>query len=198
MLLPLNWVLTIIFGAFSIVFGLYTVIFGTFSIIFGSNTLIFDDFSIITFGSNTIIVDAFFIMFGAFVVTSHHQSLRGARKAWKTENAFPRSDRPEMEDILIELHLGSLIAQFRRKRIVPSTFWQTSRLSDWVFTRLEIGSSLIYGTRKKNLFDLKLPAFWSKNTRLMTVSVEKVRMAKSRPAKNQSERSYLPQDYLAI
>ena len=71
---------TIIFGAFSIVFGLYTVIFGTFSIIFGSNTLIFDDFSIITFGSNTIIVDAFFIMLGSFVVTSHHQSLRGAVK----------------------------------------------------------------------------------------------------------------------
>jgi len=31
----------------------------------------------------------------------------------------------------------------------------------------------------------------------MTVSMETVRMAKSRPRKNQSERSDLPQDYLA-
>ena len=49
----------------------------------------------------------------------------------------------------------------------------------------------------KNLFDLKLLAFWSKNTRLVTVSVEKVPMEKFRPAKNQSERWDLPQDYLA-
>ena len=32
----------------------------------------------------------------------------------------------------------------------------------------------------------------------MTVSTETVRMAKSRPRKNQSERSNLPQDCLAI
>ena len=32
----------------------------------------------------------------------------------------------------------------------------------------------------------------------MTVSMEMVRVAKSRPRKNQSERSDLPQDYLAI
>ena len=40
---------------------------------------------------------------------------------------------------------------------------------------------------------LSLPAFESKkNTQLMTVSTETVRMAKSRPRKNQSERSDLP------
>ena len=32
----------------------------------------------------------------------------------------------------------------------------------------------------------------------MTVSMEIVRMAESRPRKNQSERSDLPQDYIAI
>ena len=32
----------------------------------------------------------------------------------------------------------------------------------------------------------------------MTVSMEMVRMGKSRPRTNQSERSDLPQDYLAI
>ena len=37
-----------------------------------------------------------------------------------------------------------------------------------------------------------------KNTELMTVSMEMVRMAKSRPRKNQSECSDLPQDYLAV
>ena len=37
-----------------------------------------------------------------------------------------------------------------------------------------------------------------KNTELMTVSMEMVRMAKSRPRKNQSECTDLPQDYLAI
>ena len=37
-----------------------------------------------------------------------------------------------------------------------------------------------------------------KRTELMTVSMEMVRMAKSRPRKNQSECTDLPQDYLAI
>ena len=37
-----------------------------------------------------------------------------------------------------------------------------------------------------------------KNTDLMTVSMEMVRMAKSRPRKSQSKRSDLLQDYLAI
>ena len=32
----------------------------------------------------------------------------------------------------------------------------------------------------------------------MTISMETVRMAKSQPRKNQSERPDLPQDYLAI
>ena len=36
-----------------------------------------------------------------------------------------------------------------------------------------------------------------KNTEFITVSMEMVRMAKSRSRKNQSERSDLPQDYLA-
>ena len=45
---------------------------------------------------------------------------------------------------------------------------------------------------------LKLPLVVNKNTRLMTVSMETVRMVKSRPRKNQSERADLPQDYLAI
>ena len=52
-------------------------------------------------------------------------------------------------------------------------------------------SSLLYGTR--TMLVLSLPAFESKkNTQLMTVSTETVRMAKSRPRKNQSERSDLP------
>ena len=57
-------------------------------------------------------------------------------------------------------------------------------------------SSLLYGTRV--MLVSKLPAFENKNTHLMTISMETVRMAKSRPRKNQSERPDLPQDYLAI
>jgi len=64
--------------------------------------------------------------------------------------------------------------------------------------RLELArlvSSLLYDTRA--MLVLNLPAFENKkNTQLMTVST--VRMAKSRPSKNQSERSDLPQDYFAI
>ena len=59
--------------------------------------------------------------------------------------------------------------------------------------RLELArlvSSLLYGTRA--LLVLNLPSFESKNTQLMTVSTETVRMAKSRPRKDQSERSDLP------
>ena len=60
--------------------------------------------------------------------------------------------------------------------------------------RLELArlvSSLLYGTR--TMLVLSLPAFKSKkNTQLMTVSTETVRMAKSGPRKNQSERSDLP------
>ena len=37
-----------------------------------------------------------------------------------------------------------------------------------------------------------------KNAQLMTFSIETLRMVKSRPRKNQSERSELPQDHLAI
>ena len=52
-------------------------------------------------------------------------------------------------------------------------------------------SSLLYGTL--NMFVLNFPAFENqKNTQLMTVSTETVHMAKSRPGKNQSERSDLP------
>ena len=44
-----------------------------------------------------------------------------------------------------------------------------------------------------------LPAFEKrKNSQLMTVSMDTVRMTKSRPKKNQSERWDLPQAYLAI
>ena len=51
-------------------------------------------------------------------------------------------------------------------------------------------SSLLYDTRA--MLVLNLPAFENKkNTQLMTVSTETVRMAKSRPRKNQSERSDL-------
>ena len=47
-----------------------------------------------------------------------------------------------------------------------------------------------------NLFISYLPALANKkDTRLMTVSLKKVRVAKSRPGKNQSNRSDLPQDY---
>ena len=59
--------------------------------------------------------------------------------------------------------------------------------------RLELArlvSSLLYGTRA--MLVLNLPAFESKkNTQLMTVSTETVRKAKSRPRKDQSERSDL-------
>jgi len=52
-------------------------------------------------------------------------------------------------------------------------------------------SSLLYGTRA--MFVLNFPAFENKkNMQLMTVSTETVRMAKSRPEKNQSERADLP------
>ena len=57
-------------------------------------------------------------------------------------------------------------------------------------------SSLLYGTRV--MLVSKLPAFENKTYNLMTISMETVRMAKSRPRKNQSERADLPQDYLAI
>jgi len=40
-------------------------------------------------------------------------------------------------------------------------------------------------------------AFNDKNTWLMTLSIEMVQAEKSQPGKNQSEDSYLPQDYLA-
>ena len=43
-----------------------------------------------------------------------------------------------------------------------------------------------------------LPLVVNKNTRLMIVSMETVRMVKSRPRKDQSERADLPQDYFAI
>ena len=60
--------------------------------------------------------------------------------------------------------------------------------------RLELArlvSSLLYGTRA--MLVLNFTAFENKkNTRLMTVSTETVRMAKFRPRKNQSERSDLP------
>ena len=52
------------------------------------------------------------------------------------------------------------------------------------------------------LQSLNLPAFENKQKKYRAydrfVSMEMVRMAKSRPSKNQSERSDLPQDYLAI
>ena len=58
-------------------------------------------------------------------------------------------------------------------------------------------SSLLYGIWARLV--LNLPAFQNKkNTQLITVSMETVRMVKSRPRKNQSERSDFPQDYLAI
>ena len=62
--------------------------------------------------------------------------------------------------------------------------------------RLELArlvSSLLYGTQAMNL-----PAFENKNTQLMTISMETIRIAKFRPRKNQSEGSHLPQDYLTL
>ena len=57
-------------------------------------------------------------------------------------------------------------------------------------------SSLLYGTRV--MLVSKLPAFENKKYTSLTISMETVRMAKSRPRKNQSECPDLPQDYLAI
>ena len=52
-------------------------------------------------------------------------------------------------------------------------------------------SSLLYDTRA--MLGLNLPAFKNKkNTQLMTVSMEMVRMAQSRPGNNQSIRSDFP------
>jgi len=45
---------------------------------------------------------------------------------------------------------------------------------------------------------LNLPASENKNKKLMIVPMETVSMMKSRPGKNQSGCSDLPQDYLAI
>ena len=50
-------------------------------------------------------------------------------------------------------------------------------------------SSLLYGIRA--MLVLNLPVFENKKPQLMTVSTETVHMAKSRPSKNQSERSDL-------
>ena len=49
-----------------------------------------------------------------------------------------------------------------------------------------------------NLFILSSPTFVNKNTQLMSVSVKTVRMAKYGPGKNQTGRSDLPLEYLAI
>ena len=56
--------------------------------------------------------------------------------------------------------------------------------------------TLLYGTWVKLV--LILSAFENKKYRFMTVSMETVRIAKSRPRKNQSKASDFPQDYLAI
>ena len=47
-------------------------------------------------------------------------------------------------------------------------------------------------------FSDDLPLVINKNTRLMTIFMEKVRMVESLPRKSQSERADLPQDYLAV
>ena len=65
--------------------------------------------------------------------------------------------------------------------------------------RLELArvvSSLSYGARA--MLVLNLPAWENKNTQLMTVSMEMIRMAKSRSRKNQSKRPDSPQDYHMI
>jgi len=59
--------------------------------------------------------------------------------------------------------------------------------------RLELArlvSSLLYGTQAMVVLNCRLSK--AKNTQLMTVSTETVRKAKSRPGKDQSERSDLP------
>ena len=72
--IQLLWVLfywlslnTILFGAFSMIFGLYTIIFGAFLIIFSLYTILFGAFLII-FGLYTILFGAFSIIFGAFSI----------------------------------------------------------------------------------------------------------------------------------
>ena len=65
--------------------------------------------------------------------------------------------------------------------------------------RLELArlvSSLLYGTQA--MIVLNLPAFENKNTQLMTISMETIRIAKFRRRKNQSEGSHLQQDYLTF
>ena len=57
-------------------------------------------------------------------------------------------------------------------------------------------SSLLYDTRA--MLVLNLPPFENKKYIAYEVSMETVRMAKFRSRKKQSERSDLPQDYLAI
>ena len=57
-------------------------------------------------------------------------------------------------------------------------------------------SGLLYGTRA--MLGLNLRLLRTENTELMTVSMETVRMEITPQKTNQSERSYLSQDYLAI
>ena len=45
---------------------------------------------------------------------------------------------------------------------------------------------------------INLPALENKKYAVYTLSMEMIHMAKSRPRKNDSERSGLPQEYLAI
>ena len=49
---------------------------------------------------------------------------------------------------------------------------------------------------RPNLFNLNLPAFATYSARLVTVSLDVVRMAKYAPSKNRPERSSLRYDYL--
>ena len=49
---------------------------------------------------------------------------------------------------------------------------------------------------RPNLFNLNFPAFETLSARLVTLSVDVVRMAKYAPSKNRPERSSLRYDYL--
>lgn len=64
--------------------------------------------------------------------------------------------------------------------------------------RLEQAKVDYYMALGENLFISNSLSFANRNTRLVTVSTETVRIAKYGPSKNQSKRSDLSPDYLAI
>ena len=91
------------------------------------------------------------------------------------------------EFVLRSLNAPPLIKPFSRAycKLLGSFFAKMRAFTRFLFVVL-VAKFEFAGFRKQ------------KNTVLMTVSMEMVHMAKSRPRKNQSQCSDLPQDYLAI